>query len=154
MILSIFLYILLILGTLFFSKARRISALEIISLWFLVWIINHTISSIITVNLEYYHVSQKLSLFWTHALKRLFLYPLIIIWSFNLILAYTSKIVIAIHLLVTVLVLILIEYIFIWIGVLQNRHWNVFYSFLEWSFCVVIAFVFWKWFRHQLTKGY
>jgi hypothetical protein len=153
MILSIFLFVLLMLGITFVVKPKRMNILEILSIWMLVWIITHSVSSIIIVNLQYLIISQKMSLFWTHVFKRLFLYPLIIIWSFDLILKYTSKLMIYIHLFLTVLVLILTEYIFIWIGVLHNKHWNVFYSFIEWSFCILTTYFFWLWFRHQLKKG-
>jgi hypothetical protein len=153
MILSIFLYVLLILGLAFFVKKRTLNVLEILSIWMLVWIIIHSASSIIVENLQYLSVSKDLSLFLTHVIKRLFLYPLLIIWSFDLMRNYKSKLMIFIHLFSTVIVLILTEYITIWVGVMQNKHWNVLYSFIEWSVCLLITYFFWIWFRKQLKKG-
>lgn len=153
MILSIFIFVLATLCLLFSVKTKRLNILEIVTIWMLVCIITHTFNSLIVVNLQYLSTSQNLSLFWASVLKRMILCPLIIIWSFDLILMSISKLMIGIQLILTIFVLILNQYIFIWIGVLHNNHWNVFYSFIEWSFCTFIAYLFWIWYRKQLRKG-
>ncbi|KHD84732.1 hypothetical protein [Heyndrickxia ginsengihumi] len=153
MILSFFLFVLIILCLTFIVIPKRLSLLEILSIWMLVWILSYTSSSIIIVNLQYITVSNNISLFWALVFKRLCLSPLVITWSFDLILKHSSNLMITFHLLLTVIVLIAIDFLFIWLGILHNHNWNVIYSFTEWSCCVLLTYTFWIWYRKQLMKG-
>lgn len=151
--LSVFLFLLIILMVTFYVKEKNISSYEIVILWMFIWIVTHTISTTIIVNLKLFVIDQNLTSFWTHVIKRIFLYPLIIIWSFDFLLAYKSKLLKIIHLLSTICFLIIIEHIFLWIGVLHNKNWNFLYSFIEWTFCITVSYLFWKWLRKQIPKG-
>lgn len=152
MISSIFLSIMLLLIISFCVIPRRMHLFEILFLWMVVWLLGHTISSIIIVNLQLLEITKEISKFWLHIFKRIFLYPLLIIWFLDISLLIGNKIKKYLFLLLLIFILISIEYCFILSGVFIKKNWNIGYSFIEWAFTVGVSYFLWKWYRRKLFK--
>lgn len=149
MIISLFLYILIILLIIFCIYKKRLHLFEIIFIGMTVWLITHSVSSIIIVNLKLFDLSKELSNFWTHFFKRLILYPLIIIIFFDLSIRVQSKIEKTFILLVNIIILSMLEFLFIRVGVLINHNFTILDSLLEWGFTVILTYFSWLWYRNK-----
>lgn len=152
MIISISLFI---SGILFISlclTSRKMHLFEVIFLWLVIWLVIHNASSVILMNLELLTLSKELKYFWAHLIKRILLYPLIIIWFFEMTLRishYFKKLFI---LLLCVCLLTFGDYLAFFIGVYHHKNWNIGYSLIQWGFIVSISYLFWKWYRKILYK--
>lgn len=150
MILSIFLSVMLLLIISFCVIPRRMHLFEILFLWMVVWLLTHTISSIIIVNLQLLEITKELSYFWLRVFKRIFLYLLLIIWFLDISLLIKNKIKKYLFLLFLIFILISIEYCFILSGVFIKTNWSIGYSFIEWAFTVGVSYFLWQWYRRKL----
>lgn len=150
MIISISLFISGILFISFCLTSRKMHLFEVIFLWLVIWLFIHNASSIILMNLEFLTLSKEIKYFWTHLIKRIFLFPLIIIWLFEMTLRLSHFINKLFVLIFCVFLLILGDFIAIFIGVYHQNHWNIGYSFIQWSSIVSISYLFWKWYRKIL----
>src|ERR1700719_2236559 len=81
---SLFIFALVLLTISFCCYKKRLHLFEIFFIWMTVWLITHSVSSILIVNLRVLDLSQKYSYFWIHFFKRLLLYPLIIVIFFDI----------------------------------------------------------------------
>lgn len=148
MILSLFTFILVMLGVTFCSYQKRLHLFEIFFILMTVWLITHSLSSIIVANLEKLAISSTPSLFWVHFFKRFLLYPLLIVFCFDFYLRVKTVLFRILLLGVLIIFLSLLEFLFIRLGVLINKGGYTFYFALaEWAFTVVLAYISWIWYR-------
>ncbi|WP_043933059.1 hypothetical protein [Bacillus sp. EB01] len=151
--LAIFISILNVLLIYTFAVKRRLHILEMMVIWMIVWLITHSISSILTVNVERLAISRNVQEFSIHFLKRFLLYPLVIIHFIDFSLRFKSiaaKIAIA---LVNVFVMTLLVYLFIEIGVLYSKGYKWGYSILEWIFTIGLTIGVWYLYRKKYMRG-
>nr|WP_263324792.1 hypothetical protein [Neobacillus sp. Marseille-Q6967] len=147
--LAIFLFIMIFLLIVTFSYRRRLHLFEMMFIWMMVWVITHSVSSIIIENLELVSISQRLDEFWLHVFKRLILYPLIIILFIDFYVRVKSKSKKMATLGLNLLVMVLLERLFIILGVLFSHHFMIWMSVLEWSFTLLITYLSWYWYRKK-----
>lgn len=147
--LAIFLFIMIFLLIVTFSYRRRLHLFEMMFIWMMVWVITHSVSSIIIENLELVSISQRLDEFWLHVFKRLILYPLIIILFIDFYVRVKSKSKKMATLGLNLLVMVLLERLFIKLGVLFSHHFMIWMSVLEWSFTLLITYLSWYWYRKK-----
>jgi hypothetical protein len=149
MTLSIFIFILLILFITFCSYKKRLHLFEIFFIWMTVWLITHSLSSILIVNFESLSLSNKQSDFWTHFFKRLLLYPLIIIFFFDIYLRIKNHIGKIALLIFNICVMSSLEFLFIYLGVLKNKKYSIMDSLTEWIFTILLTLILWQWYRKK-----
>src|SRR5687768_12703851 len=118
--LAIFIYLVIIMLLFTFILRRNLHLFEIIFIWMIVWLITHSLSSILIENLELISISQKLDNFWLHVFKRLIFYPLIIIYFIYFFIGTKSKLKRCFIFILNILVMTFFEFQFIAIGVLIN----------------------------------
>jgi hypothetical protein len=152
MVISISLFISLILFISFCLTSRKMHLFEIIFLWLVISLFIHNLSSVILMNLEFLTLSKEIKYFWTHLIKRILLFPLIIIWLFEMILRHNHFFNKLCLLLLCIFLLISGDYIAFFIGVYHQKNWNIGYSFIQWGFIVSISYLLWKGYRKILYK--
>jgi hypothetical protein len=104
------------------------------------------------VNLDFLSVSNGRSYFILHAIEKIIIEPLVTITFFDWSKRISNKTRKYVFLVLTPITLMLIEYIYIWTGVLEKKHWNIGYSFIEWVFIVTVAYWLWHLYRKKLGK--
>lgn len=149
MILSILIFLLVLFIIFTVTFERTLHLFEIMYIWMTVWLVTHSVSSVLIENLGMISVSQELDEFWVHVLKRLILYPLITVHFIDLFIKLTSKVVRALTFLSNILILTLLEFFFIHIGILINHHYSLSTSIIEWTFTITVTYVSWHWYRKK-----
>jgi hypothetical protein len=139
---------LLILIT-FCVTPKKMHIFEIIFIWLVVWLLIHPLSWIIYVNLTWIKVSTKLGDFWTFAIDRLILFPLLVVIFFEASLRFNRKAAKCIIISLGIFMLMLGENALLKMEVLQNVKWNIFYSFFENAFILLVSYILWKRFRRN-----
>ena len=150
--LAIFIFLIVLLMNIAVTFKKELSLFEIFFIWMIVWLITHSLSSILIENLELISVSHKLPNFWLHVLKRLLLYPLITIHFIDYFLRYNSKLFRSLIFTLNIIVMILLEFLFINLGVLINLNYSVWISLIEWSFTLGLTYVTWLWYRKKYIE--
>jgi hypothetical protein len=149
--LSLFLFILVLFLVYSTMAKRRLHLFEVLFIWMTIWLITHSISSIFITNLEFISLSQRSDLFWLHVLKRLILYPLIIIHFISIYLCLKKRWTKISLFVVNILLMSSLEFFFIAIGVLQNNQhqYKLWMSLMEWTFTLTVTYVSWLWYRKR-----
>jgi hypothetical protein len=143
----IFLFVLLLIFTVTFK--RTLHLFEIFFIWMMVWIITHSVSTILIENLERISISQDFEGFWLHVLKRLLLYPLITILFIDLFIRIRSKRFRILIFVSNVITMTLLERLFIHIGVLISHGYSMWMSIIEWTFTITLTYLTWYWYRKK-----
>ncbi|TKC18895.1 hypothetical protein FA727_04905 [Robertmurraya kyonggiensis] len=150
MVISLYLTVVMFFLFIFFNYKKRLHLYEIFFIWMTVWIILHSVSSILLFNLHVIALSERMSYFIVYFLKRLFLHPLIIIVFFDLYARMKKRSWKFFIILFSIISMSLTEFIFIKIGVIRSTTNNFFlYSLSEWTFTVLTTFTFWIWYRKK-----
>jgi hypothetical protein len=149
MILSLFLYILVLLIILFCSYKKKLHLFEILFIWMMIWLITHSVTSIFIANLKLVDLPQVQSKFWVHFFKRLLLYPLIIITFFDLSVRVKGKVLKAAMIGISIVVSALLEFFFFYIGILVNKGFNFGMALMEWTFTILLTYFSWLWYRYK-----
>lgn len=110
MILSLFLTVLVVLLMAFCSYKKKLHLFEIFFIWMTVWLLTHSVSSILIINLKVIELSQQKSDFWTHFFKRLLLYPLIVTIFFDLYLRGKTRFFRILTICINIFVMVIMEY--------------------------------------------
>ncbi|WP_228409628.1 hypothetical protein [Radiobacillus deserti] len=152
MTLSLYLLVQVLVIIAFCMYRKKLHIFEIFFIWMTVWIITHSVSSILFVNLELFQLSSDMKDFWTHFFKRIFLYPLMIVISFDLLLRLNDTWKRMILLMITIGFMSSIEFLFIYLGVLLAQDYSVVNSLVEWSITVLLTFGAWLWYRKNRLK--
>jgi hypothetical protein len=149
MILSLFIFILVLLIIIFCSYKKKLHLFEIIFIWMTVWLITHSVSSILIANLKVLALSPNLSDFWVHFFKRLLLYPLIIVLFFDIYLRINRVPLRIILLCINIVLFTLFEFLFIRLGILINKNFNMGMALIEWTFTILLTYLSWLWYRNN-----
>ncbi|WP_449621866.1 hypothetical protein [Robertmurraya sp. Marseille-Q9965] len=150
MVISLFLTVVMFFLFIFVNYKKRLHLFEIFFIWMTVWIILHSVSSILLFNLHVIALSERMSSFIIYFLKRLFLHPLIIIVFFDLYIRMKKRTLKFFIIILSIISMSLTEYIFIKIGVIHSTTDHFFlYSLTEWTFTVVTTFTLWIWYRKK-----
>src|SRR5690349_13250341 len=128
MIVPVFLSITLLLLISFCITSKELHLFEILFLWFTICLISQTSSWMLIVNLDFLSVSNGRSYFILHAIEKIIIEPLVTITFFDWSKRISNKTGKYVFLVLTPITLMLIEYIYIWTGVLEKKHWNIGYS--------------------------
>src|SRR3954449_8687985 len=152
MIFSVFLTIMLLLLISFCVTSKELHLFEIIFLWFTISLLSQTVSWMLIVNLELLKVANGQSYFILHAIEKIIIDPLVTITFFDWSKRISHETRKYVFLVLTPFALILIEYIYIWSGVLEKKHWNIGYSFIEWVFLIAVTYRLWQLYRKKLEK--
>ena len=152
MILPVFLSIMILLLISFCVTSKELHLFEIIFLWFTVCLISQTVSWILIVNLDLLSVANGRSYFILHAIEKIIIDPLVTITFFDWSKRISHETWKYVFFALTPFALMLIEYIYIWAGVLEKKHWNIGYSFIEWVFLIAVAYRLWQQYRKKLVK--
>lgn len=150
MVISLYLTVLMFLFFIFFNYKKRLHLFEIFFIWMTVWIILHSVSSVLLFNLHVIELSERMSYFIIYFLKRLLLHPLIIIACFDLYARMKKGSWKLLIIFFSIIIMSLTEYIFIKIGVIHSTTNHFFlYSLSEWTFTVLTTFMLWIWYRKK-----
>jgi len=152
MIVPVFLSIMMLLLISFCVTSKELHLFEILFLWFTVCLISQTISWMLIVNLELLSVANGRSYFILHAIEKIIIDPLVTITFFDWSRRVSHATWKYVFLVLAPFALILVEYIYIWAGVLEKKHWNIGYSFFEWVFLIAVAYMLWQLYRKKLVK--
>jgi len=152
MILPVFLSIMILLLISFCVTSKELHLFEILFLWLTVCLISQTISWILIVNLDLLSVANGRSYFILHAIEKIIIDPLVTITFFDWSKRISHETWKYVFFALTPFALMLIEYIYIWAGVLEKKHWNIGYSFIEWVFLIAVAYRLWQQYRKKLVK--
>lgn len=152
MVLSLFILVLIFLVIIFCHYKKALHLYEILFIWMTVWLITHSVSSILIVNLELFDLSTNKSGFWTHFFKRFLLYPLLIIIFFDFYVKIKNHLGKYTILLISIFTMSAVEFLFIHLGILKNKNFHIFDSLLEWTFTIMLTFILWLWYRNNRLK--
>jgi hypothetical protein len=110
-------------------------------------------SNIIELNQKWIEVENAKTVFWSLTFYRLFIIPGVTIW---LLFVYSSKTINPIYkqmcTILWFLVLIGIQFFHEFLGLIQFKQWNVYFSFLEWFSFWLLTVGIWGSFRLLLKK--
>ena len=152
MVFPIFIAITLLLMISFCVTSKRMHVFEIFFLWMISWLITHSIAWMVFVNLKWLKLSTDLGNFWTETLGLLILYPLLVIWFFDISMLIHHKVKKYALLLLAILIIASVEFCFILLDTIISKNWDFSYSLIKWSFIVSISYLLWQWYRKTLCK--
>lgn len=152
MVFPLFISITLILVISFCVTSKRMHVFEIFFLWLISWLLTHNIAWLLFVNLQWLKLSTDLGNFWTETLSLLVLYPLLMIWFFDISLLIHNKVKKYALLLLAIFTIASVEFCFIFLDTILKKNWNFACSFIKWTFIVSISYFLWQWYRKKLCK--
>lgn len=152
MFVSVFWSLFFILFMLFCLTRKNLHLFELIFIWFIVWLVQHSISLIISVNLGYLVISDKPIDYCLHIFLRLVVYPVTIVWTIDLKSKCNKGISKLLILVISILLLSSIEYLSIFKGIMINKNWGVWYSLSEWAITMLLSYCSWIWYRKILWR--
>ena len=152
MVFPIFIAITLLLMISFCVTSKRMHIFEIFFLWMIIWLITHSIAWIVLVNLKWLKLSTDLGNFWTETLGLLILYPILVIWFFDISMLIHHTVKKYALLLLAILTIASVEFCFILLDTIIEKNWNFSYSFIKWAFIVSVSYFLWRWYRKKLCK--
>ncbi len=148
---SIFFALTVIINLTYAVSKKNLHLFEIFFIWMVINIIHHNFMTIFALNTEMINLNSSSTSYWTMALIRVFLIPVLIIW-------YIDKTQEAnnrnnwIILFILIPLLIGIEYLANLLNVYDLVKWNLFYSIIEWVVILLIIFFLSTIFRKILKK--
>jgi hypothetical protein len=152
MIVPVFLSIMLLLLISFCVTSKELHLFEIIFLWLTISLLSQTVSWMLIVNLDLLSIAKGRSYFFLHAIEKIIIDPLVTITFFDWSKRISHETWKYVFLVFTPFALILIEYIYIWTGVLEKKHWNIGYSLIEWFSLIAVSYRLWPLYRKKLGK--
>jgi hypothetical protein len=149
---SIFFALTVIINLTYAVSKKNLHLFEIFFIWMVTNIIHHNFMTIFALNMEMINFNSHSTSYWTMALIRVFLIPVLIIW-------YIDKTQGAknrknwIMLFILIPLLIGIEYLTNLLKVYDFVKWNLFYSIIEWVVILLLISYLSTSFRKILRKG-
>lgn len=148
---SIFFALTVIINLTYTVSKKNLHLFEIFFIWMVINIIHHNFMTIFALNMEMINFNSNSTSYWTMALIRVFLIPVLIIW-------YIDKTQGArnrknwIMLFILIPLLIGIENLANLLNVYDFVKWNLFYSIVEWVVILLIISFLSTSFRKTLRK--
>jgi hypothetical protein len=131
---------------------KNLHLFEIIFIWTVVNIIHHNFMTIFALNMGLFNFGQDLVHYWTMALNRVFLIPLLIVWYLDRSLEEGRPHKKWAWLPAGISILVGIEYLANALHVYTFNQWKLYWSFAEWLIIFLIVNYSWIWFRKLLWK--
>jgi hypothetical protein len=131
---------------------KNLYLLEIFFIWMVVNIIHHNFMTIFALNLGMIDFGKHSDQYWTMALIRVFLIPLLIIWYLDRSSKGGRPYKKWAWLPVGISILTGIEYLANALHVYNFNHWKLWWSFAEWFVIFLVVNYPWIWFRKSLRK--
>lgn len=148
---SIFFSVTMILIITFVTTKKKLHLFEIFLMWMTIILIDHNFLTITALNMRMFDFGKNPANYWTLALIRVSLFPLLIIWYFDKTLSvkpYKKWI----WLPVLILMLVGVEYFADALKVFIHTRWKIGYSFIEWFVIFLLVNYSWIWYRNLLRK--
>jgi hypothetical protein len=149
MILSLFLYIMAVLIISFCSYKKKLHLFEVFFIWMTVWLITHSISTILEDNFHLIEFPHDQSKFWVHFFKRSLFYPLMITVLIDLYVRVKSVSLKVMILGASILAPATFEFLFIRLGIIINKGFTFKMALMEWAFTMLLTYVSWLWYRNK-----
>jgi hypothetical protein len=153
MIFSFFIF-LNIIGVFLFTKTKKnLHILEIFVYWLVASYLFQNLSAFCYMNLKTLIIPDKLSFELSHFLNRTIIYPIIMVTFLHYFLMLKRNIRKLLLFIFFISVLVGMEYIEHFSGVLIHVHWKLWWSFTFWLAALLVLIGFMKIFRRILYKG-
>jgi hypothetical protein len=149
---SIFFSITVIMNISYAVSKKNLHLFEMTFIWMVVNIILHNFITIFSLNMGMLHFGKHPADYWTMALIRVFLVPLLIIWYLDRTLEVGRPYKKWAWLPVGISILVGIEYLAIALNVYTFHQWKLWWSFAEWFVIFLLVNYPWIWFRKLLRK--
>ncbi|NHN35493.1 hypothetical protein [Paenibacillus agricola] len=149
---SIFFSITVIMNISYAVSKKNLHLFEIIFIWMVVSIIHHNFMSIFALNMGMFDFGKQPTHYWTMALIRVFLVPLLIIWYLDRSLEGGHPYKKWAWLPVGISILVGIEYLANALNVYNFNQWKLWWSFAEWFVIFLLVNYPWIWYRKLLRK--
>jgi hypothetical protein len=149
---SIFFSITVITNISYAVSKKNLHLFEIMFIWMVVNIIHHNFMTVFALNMGMFDFGKYQNQYWTMALNRVFLIPLLIIWYFDKSLDGGITYKKWTWLPVGISILVGIEYLANALNVYHFNQWRLWWSFAEWFVIFMLVNYPWIWFRKLLRK--
>jgi len=149
---SIFFALTVIINLTYAVSKKNLHLFEIFFIWMVTNIIHHNFMTIFALNMEMINFNSSSTSYWTMALIRVFLIPVLIIWYIDKTQGTKNRKNWMI-LFILLPLLIGIEYLANLLNVYDFVKWNLFYSIIEWVAILLLIYYLSTSFRKILSKG-
>ncbi len=149
---SIFFALTVIINLTYAVSKKNLHLFEIFFIWMVLNIIHHNFMTIFALNMEMIHFNSNPTSYWTMALIRVFLIPVLIIWYIDKTQGANNRNNWIILFILLPPLLIGIEYLANLLDVYDFVKWNLFYSTIEWVVILLIISFLSTIFRKILRK--
>jgi hypothetical protein len=153
MIFSFFIFLNIIGVFLFIKIKKNLHILEIFVYWLVASYLFQNLSAFCYMNLKTLIIPDKLSFELSHFLNRTVIYPIIMVTFLHYFLMLKRNIRKLLLSIFFISVLVGMEYIEHFSGVLIHVHWKLWWSFTFWLAALLVLIGFMKIFRRILYKG-
>lgn len=148
---STFFALTVIINLTYAVSKKNLHLFEIFFIWMVTNIIHHNFMTIFALNMEMINFNSHSTSYWTMALIRVFLIPVLIIWYIDKIQGAKNR-EYWIMLFILIPLLIGIEYLANLLNVYDFVKWNLFYSIIEWVVILLLISYLSTSFRKILRK--
>jgi hypothetical protein len=143
-----------LIGVFLFIKTKKnLHILEILVYWLVASYLFQNLSALCYMNFKTLIIPEKLSFELSHFLNRAVMYPILMVSFLHYLLLLKSITRKLILLMFYISVLVGMEYIEHFTGVLIHVHWKLWWSFAFWLAALLVLMGFMKFFRRILYKG-
>jgi hypothetical protein len=153
MIFSFFIFLNIIGVFLFIKTKKNLHILEIFVYWLVASYLFQNLSAFCYMNLKTLIIPDKLSFELSHFLNRTIIYPIIMVTFLHYFLMLKRNIRKLLLFIFFISVLVGMEYIEHFSGILIHVHWKLWWSFTFWLAALLVLIGFMKIFRRILYKG-
>ena len=148
---SIFFSLTVILIISFAVTKKNLHLFKIMFIWMIVIIIDHNVLTVTALNLGMFDFAHRPANYWSLALIRVFLFPLLIVWYFDK--TYSIKPFRKwAWLPLGIVTLIGLEYLADVLNVFTHTQWNLWWSVVEWFIIFLLVNYSWLGYRNLLRK--
>jgi hypothetical protein len=148
---AIFFVLTIILMISFVVTRKNLQLFEIFFMWMVINIIHHNFLTVAALNLQMFDFGEYPANYWALVFIRVFLFPLLIIWYFDITLAEKPYKKWG-WLPFGILALIGVEYLADVLDVYRHTRWNYWWSSIEWFVIFLLVNYSWIWYRTLLRK--
>lgn len=146
-------YILITWFTMSFAfYTRKLSILENLFIYIIIFIIIINKSTLVSLNLGYVETTKDTLLYLCHILSRNIVIPLTLVIFCNLFYTAKKQIIKYASVIITLTLLIGLEYLAIYLGIYTYKNWSLIIELIFSLLYIVLTLLFAKWFRKRLKK--
>lgn len=153
MVLFFYVLVNVIAVCLFIKKKKQLHILEIIIYWMVGSYLFQNFSALCYMNFKTILIPDNLPYELTHFLNRIVLYPMVMVTFLHFLLILNTHLNKLLLITNFVLLLVGLEWLADFSGVLVHVHWQIWWSFAFWLAALLVLIGFMKFFRKILYKG-